>query len=93
MKIKNLFENYEETFAENAMGTFKKYVRSPLVCPCSFLSTTHLPPPPQLHPPTSKVRSFWLELILSPSISLLVKFWKKKLIMSISIFGWSQRGS
>ena len=50
MKIKNLFENCEETFAENATGTFKKYIRSPLVCPCSFLSTTHLLPPPA--PPT-----------------------------------------
>ena len=38
-------------------------------------------------PPPPKVRSFWLELTLSPSISILVKFTEKKLIMSNSIFG------
>ena len=32
-----------------------------------------------------EVRSFWLELTLSPSISLLVKFREKKLMMSNSI--------
>ena len=32
--------------------------------------------------PSSKVRSFWLELPLSPSISIPVKFREKKLIMS-----------
>ena len=62
-------------------GTVKKYVRSrfpsfdpssPLVCPFSFSST---PPPP-------KVRLFWLELTLSPSISILEKFREKKLIIS-----------
>ena len=38
------------------------------------------------HPLTSpEVRSFWLELTLSPSISLLVKFREKKLLMSNSI--------
>ena len=38
------------------------------------------------HPLTSpEVRSFWLELTLSPSISLLVKFGEKKLMMSNSI--------
>ena len=38
------------------------------------------------HPLTSsEVRSFWLELTLSPSISLLVKFREKKLMMSNSI--------
>ena len=34
---------------------------------------------------------FWLELTLSPSISILVKFRENKLIMSTSIFGWTQR--
>ena len=38
-----------------------------------------LPPPP-------KVRYFWLELTLSSSISILVKFREKKLIASTSIF-------
>ena len=42
-------------------------------------------------PLTPKVSSFWLELTLSPSISILVKFREKKLIMSTSIFGWIQR--
>ena len=37
--------------------------------------------------PSPKVRSFWLELPLSPSMSILMKFRKKKLIMSTSIFG------
>ena len=55
----------------------------PLVRPCSFSSTTPTPSP--------KVRSFWLELTLCPSISILVKFREKKLIMSTSIFGWTQR--
>ena len=74
-----------------SMGTFKNYVGSrfpsfdspplPLVRPCSF-STPLLPPPP---PP--KVRLLWLELTLFPSISMLVKFRVKKLIMSTSIFG------
>ena len=41
------------------------------------------PPPPS--PP--KVCSFWLELPLSPSISIFVKSIEKKLIVSTSIFG------
>ena len=66
------------------LGTFKKYVRSrfpsfdPPLPPCLSLFVFE-------HP--SKVRSFWLELTLSPSISLLVKFREKKLMMSTSIFG------
>ena len=48
------------------MGTFKKYVRS------RFLSFDHLHPLFALArfraPPPPKVRSFWLELTLSPSI-------------------------
>ena len=54
---------------------------SPLVCPFSFSST----------PLSPKAPSFWLELTLSPSISILVKFREKKLMMSTSIFGWTQR--
>ena len=53
---------------------------SPLVCPCSFLGT---PSPP------CKVCLFWLKLTLSPSISLLIRFREKKLIVSASIFGWN----
>ena len=56
---------------------FRVLTPLPLACPCSFSST---PPPP------AKVRSFWLELIHSPSISILVKFREKKLIISTSIF-------
>ena len=72
------------------LGTFKKYVCSrfpifdppfPFVHPCSFSSTPPLPIP--------KVCSFWLELTLSPSISVVMKFREKKLIMSTSIFGWT----
>ena len=72
--------------------TFKKYVRSrspsfdppftPLVCPCLFSNNLH----PLFLP---KVRSFWLELTHSPSISILVKIREKKLILSTSIFGWN----
>ena len=44
------------------------------------------------HPLTTpKVRSFWLEFTLSSSISIFVKFREKKLMMSNSIFGWTQR--
>ena len=43
---------------------------SPLVCPCSFST-----PPPS----PAKVRSFWLELTLSPSIHILVKFREKEI--------------
>ena len=50
-----------------------------IVRPCSFSS---IPPSPLL-----QVRSIWLELTLSPSISVLVKFREKKLIMSTGIFG------
>ena len=59
---------------------------SPLVRPCSFWSNKH--PPPLLQ----KVSSFWPELNLSLSIwiSILVKCREKKLIMSTSIFGWTQ---
>ena len=46
---------------------------SPLVRPCLFSN----PLPPRPHHP--KVRSFWLELTLSPSISIIVKFREKKL--------------
>ena len=61
-------------------GTFKKYVRS------RFPSFD--PPPPLFAlfrfraPPPPKVHSFWLELTLSPSISILEKFREKKLITS-----------
>ena len=47
-------------------------------------------PLPLSPPPPTKVRSFWLELTFSPSISILVRFWEKKLIMSTSIFSWTQ---
>ena len=75
---------------------FKKYVRSRfpsfdsphLVFPCFFLSTT---PTPTTTTTTTQgiptLRSFWLELTLSSSISILVKFREKKLIMSTSISG------
>ena len=78
---------------QTSLETFKKCFRSgfpsfdspPPVPPCSplFVFKHHLPSP--------KVRSFWLEFPLSPSISMLGKFREKKLIMSTSIFGWTQR--
>ena len=46
-----------------------------------------IPTSPPLLP--LKIRSFWLELPLSPSISIIVKCREKKLIMSTSIFGWT----
>ena len=53
------------------------------------------PPPPlfvfdRFRDPPQGI-SFWLELTLSPSISMLVKFREKKLLMNISIFGWAHR--
>ena len=58
--------------------------------PSSFaLIHFRAPPPPPSRPP--KVRSFRLELTLSPSISTLVKFREMKLIMSTSSLGWTQR--
>ena len=42
-------------------------------------------------PPPPKLYSFWLELTLSPSICIPGKFREKKLIMSTSIFAWTQR--
>ena len=53
----------------------------PLNRPCAFSKT------PSASPPPSKVCSFWLELPLSPSISIFVKSIEKKLIVSTSIFG------
>ena len=54
----------------------------PPPCYCSPLFVFEHSPPPLL-----QVRSIWLELTLSPSISVLVKFREKKLIMSTGIFG------
>ena len=80
IKIENFTDNADNTdnifLRDITWGTFKKYVYSrfpsfetpsPLVHPCSFLSLPRSP----FHP---KVRSFWIELTLSPSISILVKF-------------------
>ena len=53
--------------------------------PFSHLLVFELLPP---CPP--KVRSFWLELTLSPWISILLTFREKTLIMSTSIYGWTQ---
>ena len=41
-------------------------------------------------PSLSKVRLFRLELSFSPSIYILLKFRENKLIVSTSIFGWTQ---
>ena len=70
------------------LGTFKNYVRSIFPSfdpppPALFVLVCFRGPPP---PPPRKVRSFWLELTRSHSISILVKFRDKKL-MSTSIFG------
>ena len=71
----------ESTFAQNSRV---------LTLPPPLFVFEHLPPPPT---PPPKLRSFYLELTLSPSISILVKFRENKLIMSISIFGWTQHGN
>ena len=60
----------------------------PPPCSLSFVSDHHHLPP---SPPSFKLRSFWLELTFSPSIFMLVKFKEKKLMMTTSIFGWTQR--
>ena len=74
-------------FSRSVWGNSKKYIRSRFR---SFDS----PSAPlfslvRFRAPSSncKVRSSWLELTLSPSISILAKFRGKKLIMSTSIFG------
>ena len=79
---------YFQSFLCCHKGTFKKYFRSrfpsfdlPILPPCSSLFVFEHPPP--------KLCSFWLELTLSLSISILVKFREKKLMMSTSIFGWT----
>ena len=73
---------------------FKKYVRSRFLSFAPYPPFLPLflfvqPPSPPLSPnkTNTKVHSFWLELTLSPSISILMKFREKKLIMSTSIFG------
>ena len=48
-----------------------------------LLAVVHFRTPPS----TPKLRSFWLELTLSFSTAIFVKFRKKKLMVSISIFG------
>ena len=79
-KIKLVWRHSKSAFVQDS----RVLTPSP-VPPCSplFVFKHHLPSP--------KVRSFWLELPLSPSISMLGKFREKKLIMSTSIFGWTQR--
>ena len=87
--LTKLINSLSHTFPR---GTLKKYVRSrfprfePRSPTCSSLlifEPPTLPPPPP--PIPLKVRSFWLELTLSPSISIFVKLRQKKL-MSTSIF-------
>ena len=67
--------------------TFKKYVRSryPSFEPCSPSCSSLFIFEPTPPPISLKVRSFWLELTLSPSISIFVKLRQRKL-MSTSIF-------
>ena len=60
-----------------SLGTLEKYVRS--------RSLSLIPP---LSPLFALLRfRFWLELTLSPLISVLVKFRENKLILSTSIIG------
>ena len=73
---------------EMTKGAFKMYVRS------RFLNFDAPTPPlfvlvcfQAYPPPLPKVCSLWLELTLSPSICICVKFRDKKLIMSPSVFG------
>ena len=74
-------------FSRSVWGNSKKYVRSGF--PSFDLPSTPLFSLVRFRAPPSnrKVRSSWLELTLSPSISILAKFRGKKLIMSTSIFG------
>ena len=64
----------KSTFAQDSRVLTPPPPHPPRFRPCSPLFFFE-------HPP-SKVRSFWLELPLSPSISIPVKFREKKLIMS-----------
>ena len=76
-------------FSRSVWGNSKKYIRSRFPSfdspstPLFSLVRFRAPLPPSIR----KVRSSWLELTLSPSISILAKFRGKKLIMSTSIFG------
>ena len=76
-------------FSRSVWGNSKKYIRSRFPSfdspstPLFSLVRFRAPLPPS----NRKVRSSWLELTLSPSISLLAKFRGKKLIVSTSIFG------
>ena len=80
-KIRNLCKGtFKNTFAQNS-----RILTPP---PCSPLFVFQHPSP---FPLPLKVRSFWLELTLSHSISILVKFREKKIIMCTSGLGWTQR--
>ena len=70
---------------EHSKSTFAQNFRD--LAPCLTLFVFEHPHPLTTPPPPLKVRSFCLDLTLSPSISILMKFREKKLIMSISIFG------
>ena len=61
-------EHSKSTFAQDSR------VLTPALPPCLSLFVFDTPPP---SPP--KVRSFWLELTLSPSIHILVKFREKEI--------------
>ena len=62
---------------------FNMFLFCPLPLPLFALVGFQTPSSP---PTTPKVRSFWLKLPFSPSISILVKFRENKLKMSTSIF-------
>ena len=72
----------QETLKKYVCSRFPSFFTFPLP-PCSPLFVFEHPPP--------QIPSFWLELTLSTSISILLKFREKKLIMNTSIFGWAQR--
>ena len=60
-----------------------------LVCPCLFSSTN--PHPTSRLPSTPQGTFVLARALLSPSISIIVKFREKKSVMSTSIFCWIQR--
>ena len=80
----------------HSLGTFKMYV-------CSRFPSFDPPPPPLVRPfraplaPAPALSSTQGMFVLArthpspPSISIVVKFREKKLIMSTSIFGWTRR--
>ena len=76
-------ENDERGHSKSTFAQDSRVLTTPPPCPSPLFALVHFRAPPPLLPP--KVRLFWLELTLSHSISIIVKFKEKKLIMSTSV--------